>query len=156
MKISIGFSRPKSKWAIVSGLIRLFQGGTEFSHTYLKFHFDKLERDMIFEAAHLSVHFQEYNNWKQDKIEVLDIPIEVDDERSKKIVRFCFDNCNKKYGLMTLICFPLHLIIGRDGDKSFICSELVADALDMNMDEFSTPKEIYEEAKRIYGLSTQS
>lgn len=156
MKISIGFSRPKSKWAVLSQLIRLFQGGVEFSHTYLKFHFDMLERDVIFEAAHTSVHFEEYNNWKEDKIEILDIPIELDTERCKKILRYCFDNCNKKYGLKTLLLFPFKLMSGKDGDKSFICAELVADALDMNMDEYSTPKQVYEEAKRLYGISTQN
>jgi len=144
MKIKVGFSRPQ-KFNIVSWLIRLYQGMSEFSHTYLQFNMDKIDRDVVYEASHGDVHFEELTNWsKRNKI-VDEFTLEITDEHKLDLMRFCIDNSNKPYGFLTLIGILLKAKIGKDDNQSFICSELVSKALKLDgANDFLTPQEVHD------------
>lgn len=150
MKISVGFSRPR-KFAIISKLIRLYQGGTEFSHAFLSIPSEGLERTLVYEASHFFVHFIGRDNFEKKNVITDEFQIEVTPEEKKELLQFCIDNCQKPYGIMELFGILFKDDKWKDGDKRFICSELVARAMKISNDDYITPKDLYEIIKKQHG-----
>lgn len=144
MKILIGFSRPR-KFNIISWLIRAYMGFTPYSHTYIRFYMPGIQRWVIYEASHGDVHFEEFTNWTSRSQVIEEYDLVLDERHWHEVLQFCIDNSNKLYGFLTLIGILLKKKLGFDGNKSFICSELVAKAIQIpNADDFITPAMVKE------------
>lgn len=163
-KIIIGFSRPRySKFNLFSRffsfLIRLFER-SEFSHVYIKWYSNKLNRYLIYHASATGVNFIGQEIFNQKSIVIHEFEIESDEDTLNKTKQFAIDNCGKSYGFLNLIgigIVRIFYIFGinfknflSDSDKTFICSELVAKILKENFNfdikkslELIGPKEIY-------------
>lgn len=161
--LRIAFSRPKSKWSIGSWIIRLFEGAP-FSHALLRWNSQSLDRDLIYQASHGSVHFVSGQRFDADTETVVEYELDFADEEFTAAVQKCVDFAGAKYGYFTLWGIALERFTGiknpfRDQDKTFICSELVGDILklregsliDVDL-ELAGPKLLEECVSRIPGV----
>jgi hypothetical protein len=156
MEMSIGFSKSNK---IGSRVIR-FCEGSDFSHVYIKWTSSYLERDIIYHASGHSVGFITTANFLAlGNIVVLERKISITEATKKKIAQFCMDKASTPYGVKHLVGFgyvKLMRLFGKtvknpfgDGPKTYICSELAAEVLNMTGSSFSdldnvTPVMIYE------------
>ena len=150
MVIYVGFSRP-IKWKLFSSLIMLFLN-TSYSHVYLRFYDAYTAKWIIFEASHGEVHLIEESNWKQNNIIVRESSFELDEKHRREVIRFAIDNLQKPYSIKNIFGIVFYQIFGKriltDGHKAFICSELIALALDNKIQfkkplDLVTPKDIW-------------
>jgi beta-xylosidase len=149
MKITIGFSRPKS-FKIFSFFIRLYQGWTPYSHAFLSIPFTKFDRTIICEASHSDVHFIEQDRFKENNKITDQFEVEINESEYKDLMQFCIDNCQKPYGVTTIIGLFFRINEFKDSNKRFICSELVAKAMKIGNDDYITPKDLYNLVKAKY------
>jgi hypothetical protein len=131
--LTVAFSRPRDKWAIGSYFIRAFEHAP-FSHALIRWHSDSVERDMVYQASHGMVHFIEGSRFDADVETVVAYEIELTDDQHKVIIQKAVDLAGVKYGTLTLFGIAFERITGiknpfRDGEHSFVCSELVGTIL---------------------------
>lgn len=134
-KMIVAFSRPaKVKLSnCASSVIRWYQGGTSYSHVL--FIFDDLipGRSVVIQASHGKVHIVELQNFMKDNIITNSFFIGVDDRVYNRVIQYCVDNLQKPYGFFQLFEVILHKYLNvhfrSNGNKEFICSELIARAL---------------------------
>ncbi len=157
-KIIIGFSRPKGVTCpCFSWAIRAYQGWTDYSHCYIKFHSKSLDRDIVYQASGLQVNFIG-NLFFEDHVHVIkEFEIEITDKDYRKIMQLSVDNAGKPYSLMQILGMLYAEIFGtmpevfKDGDQKYICSELVGEILvkycnyefDKDLETLS-PKDIFD------------
>jgi hypothetical protein len=154
-EIIIGFSRPKNHiLPIFSWLIRAFQGFTEYSHVYLKFHNDILDRYIIFQASGSQVNYIGSKLFKEQVHIIEEFKLYVTDEQCKQIQQFAIDQAGKPYSIRNILGIVFRSNLFLDGNDGFICSELVGNILNEQFNmyfdkeiEFITPKDIYEKLK---------
>lgn len=158
----VGFSKAKSRTAFVSHLIRLFQK-TPFSHTYLTFYSQKYDRWLVYQASKTAVNFMEYNHFLENNIIVDEFNIPITEEQHKSAITYAIDTVGRPYSLKALIGFAFELFgykpkwLLDNGEKAFICSELVVRTLEVSdiityfeNPDYVTPKELYEYLKNKY------
>lgn len=149
-KVYIGFSKPRSKYAIGSYLIRFFLK-TPFSHTYIRFMGQ--DRSFIYESVgRAGTRFISSSHWLDHAIVVSEFPIDLDDTHYRKLRNYCMDNAGIKYGFFQNIGVVLAKIFKLKKNwfkKGKNCSEAVAEAL-INQGftiektpDLITPKDIY-------------
>jgi len=157
-KITVGFSRPKGKiFPVFSWAIRAYQGWTDYSHTYVKFTSSSLGRDIVYQASGLQVNFIGSKLF-YDHVHVIDeFEFEVTDEAYKKVMQFCIDNAGKPYSMRDIFAILLKIDKLLDGNKKFICSELVAhilqDCINISCEKapgLVTPKDLYSLLKSLF------
>jgi hypothetical protein len=136
----LGFSKAKSKWAIFSKLIMWVQA-IPFSHVYIKFNSDFIERDFIYQASGTKVNFENIQSFDSHSLVIKEFKLEVSSEIYKKVLQFTIDNVGKPYSLKQVfgiawICFKQRLGLKssnpfKDSTASFVCSEIGADILEI-------------------------
>lgn len=148
--VTFGFSRSKKKFAIGSVLIRWYMC-TPYSHVYMKFRSDSLERTLIYEAVGAGVRFIGVDRWAEHAEEVDSIAIEISDENYKKLMQYCVDESGidygfgQNFGLVIANLFKLKANPLRDGKN---CSEAIGEILELEGYSFDkelnllTPKDI--------------
>jgi len=150
--VSIGFSRP-SKWKLLSWIIRKVQG-TDYSHVYLRFHSDSLDRDLIYQASGLQVNFVGKTLFEKDHIAVKEFDLQISDEAHKKALQFAVDTAGMPYSIKQLFGILVYSLTGKrvlqDGRSAYVCSELVAQMLSEDLGititkdlDIVTPKDVY-------------
>lgn len=155
----LGFSRAKSKWSIVSKLIMWAQA-SPFSHVYVRFDSDFLERTFIYQASGSKVNFENINSFNNHSVIIKEFELNLEQEVYKKVLQFAIDNVGKPYSLKQLFSMAWTAFLSRLGFKNkdpfkdttsaFVCSEIGAYVLelsgkDMPEDKDSVgPKELYE------------
>jgi len=133
-KIILGFSRPKNPTMFSKAI--MWADGTEYSHVYVKWSWDKIERDIIYQASKFAVNFESNVTFDTHAIAVEEYEIEIDDETYKEVMQFCMDNSNKPYGMKEILGFfwmkineklgrTIHNPFPGNGD-SYICSKIGA------------------------------
>lgn len=137
-KLFVGFSKAKSKWAIVSKLIMWAQG-TPFSHVYIRFDSEFIERTFIYQASGSKVNFENLQSFQQHAMVVKEFELAVTPEVYKKILQFAIDNVGKPYSLKQLIGMAWVCLKAKFGMKvqnpfkdradAFVCSEIGAEVL---------------------------
>lgn len=132
-KITIAFSKPSSRLAIVSLLIRIFER-SKFSHALIRWKSDALQREMVYHASHGMVHFIEGSRFDTVAETVAAYEIDLTESQHLQVVQKAVDLAGVKYGFLTLIGIAFERITKirnpfRDQSKSFICSELVGEIL---------------------------
>lgn len=146
MILSIGLSTKKT---IFSWLIRLYQG-TKYSHAYIRI--ETNGHNLVLDATIKGVTIRNYEDFdKKNKIikeKRLDSKYLNIEQLSSIVVPFL----GKSYGYLTILGILFKNIgikgIGQDGNKTFICSELVARVLEryIGLDhgkfDYMTPKHI--------------
>lgn len=129
----VGFSRPK-KWKLLSWLIMKVEK-TNYSHAYIKIYAKSYDRWLIYQATGNGVFFwaeQEFNLHSQP---VLEKEIVISDAAKAETVTWCLDQLGKEYGKTQLLgmalckLFKLNKLF-KNGNRQFVCSELVAMALE--------------------------
>lgn len=133
--LRIGFSKPKSPWAIGSVVIQKLDGAN-FSHAFLRWTSATIERDLIYQASHGMVHFISGDNFDADEITVVAYSIDLTDAQWTEMLQKCIDLAATKYGTLELFGMGLEKYTGiknpfRDGSRTFVCSELVGTILKM-------------------------
>lgn len=135
--IIVGFSKPKNHiFPIFSWLIRLFEGGTKYSHVYVRWYSLGARVDACYEASGTQVHFVGKKVFDEKIQPVYEYQLEINRETYRKLLHFCMSNAGVKYGIKQVFGIAwqrLNKLLGRkvdnpfsDGNKSWICSELVA------------------------------
>lgn len=130
---SVGFSRPK-KPNIVSNIIMKFMG-TKYSHTYLVFDVNSTGQRIVYQANRNGVHCLEYEHFKT--VNTIIDEINVLPENRTEALRYCISKLGKSYSFLTLLAVYFNIKFG-DGTKRFICSELVARALNLQVSNLDT------------------
>lgn len=145
----VGFSRP-IKFRLFSWLTMKFER-VNFSHIYIRFYDKYLCRWIVLEASHGEVHFESFENWSQKNERVHEFFIKSNPAFVRSIYLFGLDRLQRPYGFLQILIIAIKQLTGlkliTDGEKSYICSELVAQALRIEFDkplDFVTPKDIYE------------
>lgn len=157
MQIEIGFSKSKKCLPIGSWLIRAYLC-TPYSHVYIKFHSESLNRTIIYEAVgHGGVRFVGSNIWKKQAKEVESFIIDVKKCNYTFLMQELIDNSGVTYGFMQNIGIVLANVFNMKSNpwkKGMNCSELVAIILKSegyNIDkplDLVTPKDIYNVLKK--------
>lgn len=132
MKLHVAFSRPK-KFAIGSWAIRLATKSS-YSHALLRWHSKSLNKDLIYQASHGMVHFTSGERFDANHEMLAVYEIQLTDEQHKAVMKKCIDLAGTEYGYWALIGMALERFSGiknpfRDGDNTFVCSELVGEVL---------------------------
>lgn len=97
--IAIGFSKPKNMlFPVISWGIRLYMR-TPYSHAYMKFHSDSLDRDIVYESVGHGVRFVGSKFWNKHAESVCEYQVQITDESYKRLMQFCIDNAGKEYSV---------------------------------------------------------
>jgi hypothetical protein len=130
--MKIGFSYPK-KFKIGAYLISWWIN-RPYSHCYIMIPIDSVGVNTVYQAAHGSVHFREYDTkFKAENHVVYEYDIEISKEQKKAILKKCIELAGDDYGYAELpmilasdICHYLKLPVLQTKDgPGYICSELV-------------------------------
>jgi hypothetical protein len=149
--LTIGFSKSKKPFAFGSWLIRKYQK-TPYSHVYVKFRSESLNRVLIYEAVGSGLRFIGSNVWNSHATEMFSFDIEVTEASYIGLLQYCVDNAGTDYGFLQNIGVVLSNAFGllrNPFSKGKNCSEAVSDMLRMEGYEFNkesnllTPKDVY-------------
>lgn len=160
MKVVIGFSRPKSRFALFAWTIRLALGGTKYSHSYISYYDSTVKDYMIFEASAPSVHKIPKKEFLKKNIIVKEFNICLNehlfvDGLSKAILlRGTPYGLKAVFGVAIRWLFNINRNPYDDDERTVFCSEFVAIILkewgykiDKDTD-LVTPKDIYNLVKK--------
>jgi hypothetical protein len=154
-----GFSTPK-KPAFTSWALRKYMG-TDYSHVYMKMYNPYIGKYVVFEASYGDVHCQTYTNFLVGNKVLAEFDGNLKPNEAKEAIKFVYDQLEKPYSYWAIIGIGLSTLfktkIGKDGDKKFICSELVARALPhlfkFEGKDYLTPRDIYEKLERCKNVT---
>lgn len=151
--VTIGFSKPKNRFfPFISYLIRLYLK-TTYSHVYLKFYSQSIDRNLVYEAVGNGIRFVGMSLWSKYAEEVKEFHLSISDEDYKKVMQYCVDNAGLKYGPMQnlgILISGIFYLKQNPFKSGKVCSEVIAEILinqgfkiDKPLD-LVTPKDIYE------------
>lgn len=162
-KIIVGFSKGKG-FVPVSWLIKLFEG-TPYSHAYLKFRSESLERTLVYEATGKGIFFKSVQEFDSRSTVIAEYELEIHPDQKKRLMQFCIDSSGKHYSQLQICSIFLKKSLEKIGikisnlfpnaDKEFICSELAAKCLELidykAADDLDliTPKELKEYVEKV-------
>lgn len=156
MKIIIGCSK---NFKIGSKLIRCWLN-TKYSHVYVRWYLSNQEREIVYQASHGMVHFQNFENFKTDNKIVKEFELDLTDEQFKKFSQKCIDLSGQPYSTLELIQIVLcDLTNGKlhaKDQNGYICSELMAELLEDFFDfKFNKPRYLLTPKDIINALSNR-
>jgi hypothetical protein len=152
--VTIGFSKPKNHiFPIGSWAIRLFQG-TAYSHTYIRFYSESLNRTLVYEAVGTGgIRFIGQKMWLKHAEELESFTLKVKKCNATTMLQDFVDDCGLDYGHLQNIGIFMASLFGWKKNpwrKGKNCSEIVAKFLISEGYRISkpldlvTPKDIYE------------
>ena len=150
--ITIGFSKSKKRLPIGSWLIRLYEN-TPYSHVYLKFHSETLNRVLIYEAVGSGLRFIGSKAWGSHAVEVASFDVAMIQANYVTLLQYCVDNAGTEYGFMQnvgVVISRLFKLKSNPFQKGKNCSEVVSEVLKLEgytlkvSPNLSTPRDIYE------------
>jgi hypothetical protein len=157
--VTIGFSRPRGGFQPFSWLIRLVDK-TPYSHTYICFHSDMYDRDLVYQASSLQVNFEGWALFNSTDLTVKEFILPVSPSTKTKIIQFAIDRAGIPYGWKEILGIGIVKFVAlfgkrianpfKSGDTTYICSKLVSEILidylgdNIRGDlESLTPKDVY-------------
>jgi uncharacterized protein YycO len=151
--ITIGFSRPKGRFFPVgSWLIRLHQR-TPYSHCYIRFYSESINRTLVYEAVGSGVRFVSLNMWEKHAEEVESFTLPVKKCNAVSLLQYCVDHAGDDYGWAQNLGLFLANVFGWTKNpwrKGKNCSEAIADILEVEgyklskSHDLASPRDIYE------------
>lgn len=151
--ITIGFSRPKGRlFPFGSWLIRAHQR-TPYSHCYLRFYSESLNRTLVYEAVGGGVRFISKDLWDEKAEEIASFTLTVKRCNSTTLLQYCVDHAGYKYRHLQNIGLLLANVFGWKSNpwrKGKNCSEAIANVLElegykfMKSHDLVSPKDVYE------------
>jgi hypothetical protein len=112
--------------------------GTKFSHTYIRVRSDSLSRDLIYQATGTGVYFIGSIGFDEEHEVVEEFDLGGTEEIKKVILQWAIDMSGRPYSHKQFLGIGikrLFKLFGRniknpfsDGNKGYICTELVAEA----------------------------
>lgn len=137
MKCWVGFSHHDS---FISNLIAT-KMGKQYSHVFMVFEWNGSM--MVLHATGRGVSAVEWSRFSTTNtiIKIVEIKDEV---RALKAFKYCISRLGQMYGFLAIIAIGLGIHY-QDGEKTLICSEYVARALDLQFDKIEdsvTPADI--------------
>lgn len=149
-QITIGFSKANGRTPIFSWLI-MWALKTPYSHVYLKYQDDYLERTVYYQASHTLVNYMGEATFLGQEAVVQECVFNVSDDNFKAIRQFAMDNAGKPYGIMSifglawvLICAKLGFKVHnpfKDAGATWICDQLIMGILD-ECDNVDLPEDV--------------
>lgn len=158
-RLIIGFSKPQSKLAIVSAIIRLIQG-TKFSHVFFKIENDNMRNSFFYHASGTKVNFMNSKLFYKKNDVVKAFALEITEEGFYRFLDAAIDRVGSPYSILQLfgnfLLEVFHLRKNPLKTDGFICTELVADILsEVKGFRFSQDKEVID-LKDIYNYMTRT
>lgn len=128
--VFIGLSAPK-RLKLGSELIKLWQGGTDYSHVFILEERKYVQRQIVYQASHGNVHAVSLENFAAENNIVAMYAVDMELSDYKACIQYCIDNLQKDYGFLGLALIVLRkkFKVKGDGARTFHCSELVARAV---------------------------
>ena len=159
--ITIGFSKACTKFPIFSWLILLTQK-TPYSHVYLKYKDDNLQRTVYFQASHTLVNYMGESTFLAQETVVQEFNFIISDNSFLSVQQFAIDNAGKPYGTLEICGLALVQIASlfgikmqnpfKDAGTSWICDQLQAALLE-TCENVSLPMPLNEmKPKDMYNL----
>lgn len=146
--IAIGFCKPQAEFVPVSWIIQRSEG-VNFSHTYIKIYSASLKRMLIYQATGSGVYFIGLDAFNEHYQVVEEYQLNISDAAKVRLLQWCVDNSGKPYGRLQCLGIGiqrLFKLIGikinnpfPNGDQAYICTELVAKALEELGIKFDQP-----------------
>jgi hypothetical protein len=132
--VRMGFSCSRS-WKIGSVVLRKYMG-TAYSHVYIRYE-DSQGRDIVFHAAHGTVHQILHSNFIIENNPIFEYETEISEESYQKLKDFYYEKAGLPYSIKELMFIPIHdlawnfnyYLKGED-DPGYICSGLAGTVLD--------------------------
>lgn len=97
-KIVVGFSRPKNGFQPFSWLIRLAYW-SQFSHAYVRFELEKIDRNIVFQASGMNVNFISDINFNNKEFVFKEFTFPIDIGKKKELLQFAIDQLGKPYSI---------------------------------------------------------
>lgn len=163
MILSVGFSKARSPLALGSLAIRLFERAP-FSHAFLRWHSDRLEQDMVYQASHGMVHFVSGDRFDANAETVIAYCFTLTEEQATVVMKKCVELAGIKYGTLEMFGIAFERITGirspfRDDARTYVCSELVGTVLNqcgvaqIDLDlELAGPAKLERAVAAVYNL----
>ena len=152
MEVKIGFSKPKSKFAILSYLIRLVDR-VPFSHCYVRWE-TSVGIDIIYEASKTNVKFRNAKYFLEEVDVVKEFSFSLTKDTYKQVLFTCLSYAGAPYSMRQLLGLGIYKLFGvkikplLNDSSAFVCSEIasvvVEDILSTSLQtELMTPKDLY-------------
>jgi uncharacterized protein YycO len=110
----------------------MYQGWTDYSHVYVEFYSETLNRPLIYEAVGSGVRFVGQKYWQKHAQEVVSYTIQVQKSNYVAMMQWCVDHEGTDYGFMQNIGIFISNIFGWKKNpwrKGSNCSEIIAEIL---------------------------
>lgn len=162
--ITIGFSRPVNlTWKPYARLI-MWAFSTPYDHTYLKFHSESCQRDIIYQASGSQINFMGSSYFEKNNIVVKEFEIQIEEEDYQHMLQFCIDNAGLPYGVLlafgdiiVTVASWCKMAINNPFPGEDVCSSLMAKILNSftkikieGPTENVTPKVVYTRLANLY------
>jgi len=131
--IRIGFSRPRSKWALISWAIRLIER-TPYSHVYVEWEILDYRVHTVYQASGSKVNFMNHNIFREHHETLYLFDFEISEKKKHELVKWALMNVGTRYGMMQIVGIAyvkfMHMFGKRVrnpfgfGRTSQVCSEL--------------------------------
>jgi len=134
MEIIVAFSYPK-KFKIGAKLISWWMQAP-YSHVLIYWKSNSLDRNMVYQSSHGSVHFIELNNFLKENNIVKQHVIDLTLEEFNKLLQKAVDLAGQPYDFKGVILLGIYELMSYFGiklaiknTKGYFCSELLAELL---------------------------
>jgi hypothetical protein len=137
-QITIGFSKARTSFPVFSWLI-MWALKIPYSHVYLKYYDDYLDRTVYYQASHTLVNYMGESTFLSQETVIQEYVFNVSEVNFRAIKQFAIDNAGKPYGtleILGLACVILCAKVGlkvnnpfKDAGTTWICDQLVAGIL---------------------------
>lgn len=145
----VGFS---SHYSIFSKLIRVITA-SKISHTYIRILNFYGAEDMVFQASGLTVNYTNYQYFQRKSKVIEEYEMQVSDKQYDTAMTLMSKSAGKPYSMPEILGILYVLFMRewmkkcvknpyRNGDKSYICSELAAECLGLWNTEAMTPEDL--------------
>jgi hypothetical protein len=171
--IVFGFSTSSKWWSPVAWGIRLVER-TPYSHVYMKFWSDSLQRWLIYHASQRDLHFNNLEMFEQYNRVLKEYKVFASKKDRTEGLQLCVDRVGWAYGRMQLVGMAAVRVVKAwfgwkvknpfaDAEKTQVCSEIagrvlkiVGGPIDVSALEYEGPRYIYDAIQKMVAAGTAS